>query len=213
MANRRARADFSVKGLIISLSAHLFWFCLFTPDLKNQAAALPSGSSIFLGSILKGEDLSGFRIGRYPEGRRFFNAQDSGRSDYFKKTVPIFLKPKVLIDPAVINNGHNRPHVSREVESSLAGRDMVFGVSDFSDYLDNVDFAELKRISMREDVSAFIEVQVFLEPGGHVKNIRKVAGSGDPILDLYVMRKLRTAVFKDLPYQDKPVNVKFKIKE
>ncbi|HAJ56857.1 MAG TPA: hypothetical protein DCL35_03695 [Candidatus Omnitrophica bacterium] len=213
MAGKYATTGLSAKGLAISLSMHLFWFFLFVPVVKSQASAYHAGSSFFLGSILQGDDLRYFPAGLARNDKRFFLTQDLGRGDYFKKADGVFSKPKVYGSAAIKYDRQARPQAKLTSISGDAGRDIVFGISDFSDHLDNVDFAELKRISTREDVSGFIEVQVLLGAGGTVKNIKKVTGSGDPILDLYCIRKFRTAVFKDFLHQGKLVNVRFKIKD
>lgn len=90
---------------------------------------------------------------------------------------------------------------------------VVISIKDYSGTVGHVDFNELKRVSEREDIAAYMDFSVVMGSNGLIKDIKKRSGSGDPALDLYVMRKLKTAVFGDAFPRGERIILRFKIKE
>ena len=184
------------------------------PVIQKQGYTPYTNRSIFLGSILKKEDLSFTDpVLKREHVRSSIRGKDLSRDEYFKKSYDLFAKPKVARRsvagvPAL---GYARPSASSL--ASLITGNIQFGLLDYSSYLDRVEFAELKRISAREDVSEFLDFRVLLGASGVVRDIKKISGSGDPALDLYIMRKLKNALFKENFAQGVWWNVRFKIKD
>lgn len=90
---------------------------------------------------------------------------------------------------------------------------VVISLKDYSSTVGHVDFNELKRVSEREDIAAYMDFTVVMGSNGLVKDIKKRSGSGDPALDLYIMRKLKTAVLRDSFPRGERIILRFKIKE
>jgi hypothetical protein len=213
MINFLFKRDFFAIGLVFSLGWHFFWVVLMVPVLPKQTYTAYANRSIFLGSILKKEDLS-FKDSadeRRPSGP-LSGIRDFSRDGYFKKSDDLFVKPKAARGSSV---GILAPERARPVDVSrvaLIRGSIQFGLLDYSNYLDRVEFAELKRISTREDISDFLDFRVFLGAAGAVRDIKKTSGSGDPALDLYIMRKLKNAIFKESFAQGEWLGVRFRIK-
>lgn len=209
------RKDFFVKGLVFSWVWHLFWVFCVTPVVKDGRARPVRSRSVFLGPILRKVDVAP----RAPEGQKqprvLVAGIDAGREDYFS-ALPKMQKPKAR---------QARPRHKHIDERSRAPKastrhygPVAFGLKDFTNYVSHVDFNELKRVSDREDISSYLDLAIVVGPGGLIKDIRKVSGSGDPALDLYIMRKLKTAVFRDPGLFEgrgdgEQVMLRFKIKE
>jgi len=69
-------------------------------------------------------------------------------------------------------------------------------MSDYGRYLYQVDFSELRRAAGREALSRAIVFEVLLDDEGRVVHMKKISGSGDPSLDLFIQSKIDNAVFK-----------------
>ncbi|MBI5872802.1 MAG: hypothetical protein HZB36_01490 [Candidatus Omnitrophica bacterium] len=212
MISESVRKHFFPVALVISLLGHLLWTFLIVPVIKSPIPALHISRSVFLGSILKSEDISGYQSSAFRVEKKFSFPEDMSRGNYFNKSFSAFYKPKAPVPLSSEIKELPRSSTLELSSPAASSADIVFGISDFSRYLDNVDFAELKRVSSREDVSGSILVQVLLREGGLVEDIRVKAGSGDPLVDLYIIRKLRTAVFKEFLPNSRWVNVRIRIK-
>lgn len=214
MINSLSKRDFFARGLALSLGWHFIWFFLMVPVIQKQGYTPHAHRSIFLGSILKEGDFSFTDpVLKGEHVRSPISVKDLSRDGYFEKSYDLFVKPKAArrstaTIPALV---YARPAVSSLV-SPIVG-DIQFGLLDYAYYLDHVEFAELKRISTREDVSECLDFRVLLGAAGVVRDIKKTSGSGDPGLDFYIMRKLKNAIFKENFAQGVWFGVRFKIKE
>jgi hypothetical protein len=85
--------------------------------------------------------------------------------------------------------------------------------ADVSRYLEGVDFSGFAYQFSREDLFPFMDFDILLTPQGRARHIRKVAGSGDPALDLACMRLLKKGVFKIPVAEEKWIRLRLLIKE
>lgn len=213
MNNRHAFGDFFSFGLAASLYWHIFWVLLMVPVLRMPVYKLAKSQSIFLGAILKDSDLvlspsPGALKTKKPVGR----TRDLSRESYFDKTPLELRKPMVLgAYPAQAAAAKVSVPVSSGA-SQQALREISFGPKDFNDYAENIDLSDLKNYSTMDDLSPYADFQVFLSRAGEVSRIRKITGTGDPAVDLTLMRKLKNAVFKPFIAKEAWVRVRFNIK-
>jgi hypothetical protein len=199
-------------GLSISLTWHvLLYFCL-VPVLNVPKYVAIKNQSVFLGSILKDSDL----IPRQsqPKGKKLLLRPLDYSRMIFADEFPVSLdnKPRVHLPTDVFRQEAKGAGV---IQANLfeTVQEISFGFSDFSSFVSHVDFSDLKKMASREELSGSIDFKVLFNGAGEVKSIKKVAGCGDPILDLYVLIKLKNALFK--LYLVRPgvwQDVKFKIK-
>ena len=197
----------------MSLSWHFFWAFLVVPVVKNAPYPSTRSQSVFLGPILKECDLMPFLASKeYPKGSIPLTYEDFSRQVTFNKYSSLIYKPHVQFTDFIPKKGI--PAVSGPQPLFLGPiKDVAFGFSDFSDYLYEGNFSDLKKIASREDLASFMDFKVLLTKKGEVKAIKKIVGSGDPALDLCVMLKLKKAIFKSyLTQQEGWLNVRFKIK-
>ena len=212
MINRSLHKDFFIHGILASLLWHFSWVLILFPIVRYPQYRAPVTRAIFLGSILNRDD---FDVSGSKEIEQKITSKtpvDLSRSDYFIKTLAMPQKPKAsLVYQAkrVFPDRLFREFDRQPVDTSAV---VVFGLHDFARYLDNVDFAELKRVSTREDLREGIDLELTLGDGGVIDNVEKISGSGDPVLDLYILRKFKTAIFKEFWPVDKPVRVRFNIR-
>jgi len=88
-----------------------------------------------------------------------------------------------------------------------------FYVFDPPAFLRNVDFSDLKKMAGREEVAPQMEVEVTVAAGGSVRAVRRITGSGDPILDSFIIFKLQRAVFQTQDADvERPVRLDLRLK-
>jgi len=185
---------------------------LVIPVLKVPFCEPKKSQSVFLGAILRDSDLVFFPSPQKTAGVKPLGVpKDLSRESYFDRTPFELHKPAVLLEPQALSqkeNGVSRvpPVIPREV------REVSFGFRDFGEYVENIDFSDLKNYSSNDDISSYADFQVFLTQDGRVAEIKKVAGSGDPAVDLIIVRKLKKAVFKPLFAKGAWIRVRFNIK-
>jgi hypothetical protein len=201
------------SGWIISLSAHLLLAFLVVPVIKYPSYVFPKSQTVYLGSILKESDLLPFSGFSSREERIvFLKDKDLARGVFSKKMGGALHKPKTPLVEKAYNPMVVLPAQPR-VSPSQANKEISFGFSDFSAYIDHAEMDDLKAAASREELFSHAIFTIQLTPRGEVRSIRKVAGSGDPVFDLAIMLKLKTAVFKpSLIPADGWLNLRFKIK-
>ncbi len=211
--NKTRHRNFFTVGLGTSLLWHFFWSFLVVPVVvpPKQSAYLAS-RSIFLGSILNDADLSGYKVAGESENKRFSFPVDLSRDVYFTKDPSSLSKPKTEIASVKKPSPAMQTLIPSDKISKGPVKSVVFGMHDYSDYLDHVDFGELSRISYREDIASYINLRLLVGQAGSVEDIKKVSGCGDPIVDLYIIRKLKTAIFKEFVGRGKWLDVRIKLK-
>ncbi|MFH1692070.1 MAG: hypothetical protein ABIC68_05850 [Candidatus Omnitrophota bacterium] len=193
-------------GVIAALLWHLFWFILIMPEVKIAAYSQRKCSTVFLGSFLKDTDLMPCQIRTDKKAKL---QQDFSREAYFQKNFSSMHKPVVILG-AVGDVSSSEP---KQRQSSQDTHSLCFGISDVGQYLNNIDFSDMKNMFLREDLSSAIDFRIMLSKRGAVVSIVKCVGSGDPVLDFYIMRKFKMAIFKQPFVQSGWINVRFKIKE
>ncbi len=210
---RALTRDHGIKGLAFSIVWHLCFIILFIPVFSSMEPVGYSAKTVFLGDILNDADLSSSGKATPENSRRDSIIIARQLQDYFSKGINVVYKPKA----EVVSNSENIRDVQKikalSSETRARFEKLVFGLDDYSLYLERVDFGELKRIRAREDLSSYVDFEVLLGSDGMVRSIRKTGASGDPGLDLYIMRKLRVAVFKDFIAKGRWVGIRFKIKD
>ncbi len=205
--------DFLSFGLIVSLACHFFLGILVVPVMKDIPDAAIKSSSVFLGSFLKEQDLLPSFI---PKNNAVENPSlrfmdFSKRRDFNKESNPVD-KPNIFFAHLAPKN--REPMTVSEKKPAQAVTGIAFGFSDFSDYLYQADFSDLKKMALREELASFMDFRVLLSGKGEVKAIKKIIGSGDPAFDLYVILKLKKAIFKSYLYRQQEgwLNVRFRVK-
>ena len=216
MNNRFSRNDFLSFGLLTSLSWHIVLVLLVVPVAGNPVFSVTRSPTFFLGALLKDSDLMplsnpGSGVGVYKKIALSGDGMD--RSAFFNRSFQQVHKPKVPLKDLEITRRDPEGIPSQASPSGFLDGDITFGFTDFSKYVDNVDFSDLKRMASREDLFPFIEFKIILSKDGGVRSIKKTIGCGDPILDLYVMLKLKNARFIAVPKEEgSAVDVKFRIR-
>ncbi len=214
MINRYELSQYNtIRALAFSLFWHLFWLLLFMPVLNNSNPRVYLTSTSFLGNILKDSD---FVLCKIREGGRKTShsvSVNKFKDNYFSKEPSLSLKPKVPVAGYIKDNQFIFEKITHSKSEVTAAKKIVFGLDDYGDYLDKVDFAELKRVSSRDDIAAYVDFRIFLGRAGEVLKIKKTGASGDPVLDLYIIRKLKTAIFRQTLSHNTWMDLRFKIKK
>ncbi|MFH0940660.1 MAG: energy transducer TonB [Candidatus Omnitrophota bacterium] len=212
--------DFLSFGLSISLLWHISLIFIIVPVLSCSVFTAPGSSTFFLGALLKDQDLVPLqqtesaqlrpkKISFVSDKTRQGLAQDS----YFDRSFQQVYKPKVLLKAVPLARDETKATPPQTIGGALLGRQVSFGFSDFSRYVANVDFSDLKRMASREDLFGAVVFKITLYRNGEVRSIKKITGCGDPILDFYLMLKLKNARFLAVPEKEEAVvDVRFKIK-
>lgn len=198
---------------MLSWAWHIFWVFLVVPTAHDGTARSFASRSAFLGAILQKEDVALRPSGPRAELKAVSSGKDRARADYFSKRKEM-QKPKAVLKAkefAKMNVFLEEPRTTKPFRRS--GDLVVVGLKDYFRTMGHVDFDELKRVSEREDIASFMDFSVVMGSAGLIKDIRKRSGSGDPALDLYIMRKLKTAVFREAFPRGERFILRFKIKE
>ncbi|OIO35819.1 MAG: hypothetical protein AUJ74_04965 [Candidatus Omnitrophica bacterium CG1_02_44_16] len=216
MNDKTPHYDFLSFGLAASLLSHILLIFIFVPVLSSSAFKAPGSSTFFLGAFLKGQDLSVVKQAgsAEPSSRgNIFVSYKTSQAPYFVRSFQQVYKPKVPIKGLPLAIDETKAAPRKILSGAPLGRQISFGFSDFTRYVANVDFADLKRMASREDLFSAVAFKIILYRNGEVRSIKKTMGCGDPILDFYVMLKLRNARFLAVPEEEgAEVNVRFKIK-
>lgn len=193
-----------------ALSWHLFWFFFLVPEVKIPSYPQHKSSAVFLGAILKESDLISFSGGG--QKTKIINMEsqeDYAKKTYFQKELSSIHKPVVFLKPSAGLKTSKSSHA--QVPQNVSA--LSFGVSDINHYLNNIDFSDMKNMFLREELSSAMDFKIIMNKRGIVVSIVKYVGSGDPVLDFYIMRKFKMAVFKQPFIQTGWVKVHFKIRE
>lgn len=208
--------DFFSFGLVVSLSCHLFLVFILVPVAPSTYVATAKSQSVFLGSILKESDLIPPSYRTRQERPLILGKEDFSKVAHIEKPFFFVRKPDVRLGS---QETQKQGSVSLSPQSRSPKKVLTavsFGFSDFSNFVYNVDFSDLRYFASREELSSAIDFKVILNQKGEVVDIRKIAGSGDPSLDLNVMLKLKVAVFRSSSFSwaaGEWLNVRFKVKE
>jgi hypothetical protein len=194
-------------------------FGFLTPRLTEERFAAARPHAVFLGAILSRSDLEAVGVPPKAGKRQEVPAGlPPGRAatSYHAKEPQASVKPL----PALTD----WQAAVRPPEASLApargagmpagpGRHVSFYVFDPPAFLRNVDFSDLKKMAGREEVASHMEVEVTVAAGGSVRAVRRITGSGDPILDSFIIFKLQRAVFQTQdPDAERPVRLYLRLK-
>jgi len=198
-------------GLFVSLVAHILLFVCITPVLMAKRMDYAQSQTFFWGPILTEVDVTGALNPKGEAKRKIFvDTRDLAKETSLGKPTSTVSKPNINLKAFLKKD---KVAFSREPSpASLVVRDISFGFSDYADYVSGVDFADLEKMASRDELSRTIDFQVKLTETGEVKWIKKSAGSGDPILDLEVMLKLKKAFFKVPSGAPNSLSIRFKLK-
>ena len=216
MNDRAVNHDFLSFGLSISLLWHVSLIFIIVPVLSRSVFNAPRSSTFFLGALLKDQDLTVLQQAKSPEQgpRKFSLVSDKiSQAAYFNRSFQQVYKPKVPLKGLALVRDETKAMPRQILPEAPLGRQISFGFSDFPSYVANVDFSDLKRMASREDLFGAVVFRIALYRNGEVRFIKKIMGCGDPILDFYVMLKLKNARFLAVPEKEEAmVDVRFKIK-
>ncbi len=196
-------------GVIAALLWHSFWFFLVTPEIKMPSCPQRREGAVFLGAILGEPDLM-LLSGKGSKKRSdAAPGEDYSRGFYFQKSLSSVYKPPVFLDPV---SNLKLPESAR-AQLPQEALNLSFGVADIGRYLDNIDFSDMKNMFLREELSSVMDFKILVNSKGIVISIVKCIGSGDPVLDFYIMRKFKMAIFKRPYIRTGWIKVLFKIRE
>jgi hypothetical protein len=189
-------------GLFFSLLWHFVWGIGLVPVLSSGHYEKIRGRAIYAGAFLNPSDFfpsppqatgqkNAFGIPGGPE------AVPRSALEKIEGGAP---KPEILLAGVrQVGAGGNRgPVIERHAPEERAGGEgsLSFGMSDYSRYLYQADFSDLRRAAGRDALSRAIVFEVLLDNEGRVVRMKKISGSGDPSLDLFIQSKIDNAVFK-----------------
>jgi hypothetical protein len=214
MNDRLRLPGFFHFGLAVSLSWHFVWAFVFVPSKPSFVFLPAEGQAIFLGSLLKGPDLAPASKTAGSNTRPAFivrRQDDFSRKAYFEKTSVLVYKPK----PVYGTQSVQAPVASllaRPAETAEPKMDITFGFADAANYLEYTNFSDLKNLVSKEDLAALIEFKVLVSRDGQVEMVKKINSSGDPAVDLSIMRQLKKAILKNPPNEESWVRIRIRIR-
>lgn len=181
---------------------HFVWGIGLVPVLSSGRYEKIGGRAIYAGAFLNPSDFFPSR----PQATRQKNAfgilggPEAVPRPALEKIEGGAPKPEIVLAGArSVWAGVNRgPAIERPASEKQAGSDgsLSFGMSDYSRYLYQADFSDLRRAAGRDALSHAIVFEVLLDYEGRVVRMKKISGSGDPSLDLFIQSKIDNAVFK-----------------
>ncbi|MFB3919894.1 MAG: hypothetical protein ACE14U_07500 [Candidatus Velamenicoccus archaeovorus] len=217
MNSPKASARFLLFGVFLSLLWHFFWCIGLVPVLSRGPYEKARGQTIYAGAFLK---LSDFfpppsQAARYKSVFSALDRPEGVPRPALEKIEGDAPKPEILLDasrPSAKISGVNVERPDLQKSEGEAG-DVGFGMSDYDRYLYQADFSDIRRAASREALSHVIVFQVFLDDKGRVARIKKISGSGDPPLDLFIQSKIDNAVFKpDAAPRGRWITVRFSLR-
>ncbi len=201
----------------MSLLWHFFWCFGLVPVLSRGPYEKARGQAIYAGAFLKLSDFFPFppQTARYKSVFSALDRPEGVPRPVLEKIEGEAPKPEILLAAArssVKVSGVNVERPDLQKSGGEAG-DVEFGMSDYDRYLYQADFSDIRRAASREALSHVIVFQVFLDDKGRVVHIKKISGSGDPPLDLFIQSKIDNAVFKpDAAPRGRWVTVRFSLR-
>ncbi len=192
-------SSFFIGGAVASLGLHLLFFGLLTPCLTPERYAFSRWDAVFLGAILARVDLKTVGVS-LQEGGTALGAvllAPGKAASYHAKEPQAPLKPlPALAEMSVMGAPQESPVPAHGAGAPRSPARVHFYLFDPPAFLRNVDFSDLKKMVEREDVAAHMECALTLTPDGRVRAVRRITGSGHPILDSFIIFKLQRAVFQ-----------------
>jgi len=202
MNNPRISVRFLLFGLFFSLLWHFVWGMGLVPVLSSGRYEKIGGHAIYAGAFLKPSDFFPFRpqVTRQKNAFGILAGSEAVPRPALEKIEGGAPKPEILLAgvPSSSASGRRGPDIEQPVSAKREGGEgsLAFGMSDYGRYLYQVDFSELRRAAGREALSRAIVFEVLLDDEGRVVQMKKISGSGDPSLDLFIQSKIDNAVFK-----------------
>ncbi len=192
-------SSFFLGGAVASLGLHLFFFGLLTPRLTAERYAASQPHAVFLGAVLSRGDVRTVGVS-LQEGGAALDAvlcpAAARAASYHVKAPQVPLKPlPALTQAPVVGVPEALPVPSRGPRIPAGATRVSFYLFDPPAFLLNVDFSDLKKMVGREEVAAYMECALTLTADGSVSAVRRITGSGHPILDSFIIFKLQRAVF------------------
>lgn len=187
--------SFLIFGLFVSLVWHVLWTAGLAPAFCDSFFSPVVSRTIYAGSVLVDRDFVARDPGKVPQGKSYFGVPEFQAAS-LEKVGTSTPKPELLFRNFPWISSGQEPQSVPGKEAEKASRDIVFGMGDYERFLYQADFSDLKRVARREELRDFILFDVFLKEDGSVKKIRKISGSGDPSVDLFIQSKIANAVFR-----------------
>lgn len=177
-------------GIFFSIVLHFLWCVGLKPALPDHSRV--RANAVYAGSVLKDSDF--VFLGEKKRQKAVKFASDVQKVRHLEKIADFAPKPESPVSKMEktfevrdVVESERLAHASRKVEISLKDCDSLLFQADFSD---------LKRALAREELRNEIVFDVFLNSSGRIEKIRRISGSGDPAIDLFVQSKIVNAVFK-----------------
>ncbi len=181
---------------------HFVWGVGLAPVLSPRHYGRISGHTVYAGSFLKSSDFQPLQSQAARQKNAFgvFGGAEAAPRPALEKIDGGAPKPEALL-------ADTRAPASAKISSQVFERPvpqqgvsgdevLAFGMADYGRYLYQADFSDLRRAVGRQALSRVIVFEIFLDNDGRVKQIKKISGSGDPSLDLFIQSKIDNAVFK-----------------
>ncbi len=192
-------SSFFIGGAVASLGLHLLFFGFLTPCLTPERYAFSRPQAVFLGAILARSDVETLGASSQEGGSALgavLHPAGAEAASYHVREPQVPLKPlPVLTQASVVETPQESPVPARGPAARRGPARVDFYLFDPPAFLRNVDFSDLKKMVGREDVAAHMECALTLTPDGRVRAVRRITGSGHPILDSFIIFKLQRAVF------------------
>ncbi len=190
MTNR----GFLFSGFCFSLFFHAAAFLVVAPNVAVPDVVGIKGQSVFLGAILGDADVTPPETHGAALPARSFGLKERPQARghlakvRFSAQKPVFpLPPGEWIRPSA--------EISRLPPGPAPLQDTItFGFSDVSLYFLNCDLSDIEKMARRSETSGVVEFEAVVSGSGDVRSLRKIEGSGDPMLDSYLSLKLNRAV-------------------
>ncbi len=200
-----------------ALGLHFLFFGLLTPRLTAERYAVSQPQAVFLGAVLGRRDAGSIGISVQQGGGALdavLRPAAAQAVSYHAKDPQVPLKPLPALTEALVTGGPMVLPPTAALPPVQAGPTQIsFYLFDPPPFLLNVDFSDLEKMVGREEVAAYMECALTVTAGGSVRAVRRITGSGHPILDSFIIFKLQRAVFRtDDLNTEQPVRLLIRLK-
>ncbi len=182
-------------GFGVSLCLHALALVVFVPVIRPVSQRPIVTRAAFLGVVLGERDLSFFA--RAQKGPGSGESLPSVSPNQPRVQGLVSLKPQ-WSSAATLPQGAFSILESVEPRGGASPapvRELTLDFSSANEYLLGADFKELERLARRREIAGSVDLRVLLNARGQVQEVQKVAGSGDPYVDLALTSVLRRSIF------------------
>lgn len=185
-----------------------------SPSVRHHRHESSPTQTLYMGSILKEADVAAARAVGRVSVLTAPDLKDHAKNTYFAKGMDGALKPRAGVG-ALSEEKKSYPGtgVALRQEHAVQQGEVSFSIGNYSDILTDIAFHDIRGLLKREDIGGVMEFQAAVSLDGRIGSLEKTVGSGDPLLDAYVVRKLKNAVFKHPPVGRLRVKIRFHLRE